>query len=134
MEVRATQETIKKINSLPDNFKRSIQKACREAARDALKISTREYLSGPHPEKLQAVSGNLRNSVQSMVESNGEIKVVLTAGNAITPYAAIHEFGGQAGRGGKVYIRPRPYLQPSIKRVYEWLGRRLLEIPKELIK
>lgn len=30
-----------------------------------------------------------------------------------TPYARIQEYGGNAGRGHKSYIPPRPYLQPA---------------------
>jgi phage gpG-like protein len=32
-----------------------------------------------------------------------------------TPYAASHEFGGKAGRGGSSTIPARPYLNPAVK-------------------
>lgn len=38
----------------------------------------------------------------------------LIAGNSQVKYAAIHEFGGRAGRGGRSRIRPRPYLRPAL--------------------
>jgi len=38
----------------------------------------------------------------------------LIVGPPPLPYAAIHEFGGQAGRGLKVTIRARPYMQTDL--------------------
>lgn len=50
--------------------------------------------------------GDLEASVHSQADKN---RVVIGTGGHI-PYAAIHQFGGQAGRGHKVAIPARPYL------------------------
>lgn len=34
--------------------------------------------------------------------------------NPDTPYARIQEYGGNAGRGHRSYIPPRPYLEPAL--------------------
>lgn len=48
-------------------------------------------------------------------------------------YSAIHEFGGQAGRGGSVTIPARPYVQPAIdKRRDEMVRAITREITKPL--
>ena len=46
------------------------------------------------------------------------------------PYAAIHQFGGWAGRGRKVYIPARPYLvvqEEDIDWIKEFLAKELLQ-------
>lgn len=43
------------------------------------------------------------------------------------PYAAIHEFGGKAGRGGSATIPKRPYLSPAVGDKEEWI-RNTLEL------
>jgi len=37
----------------------------------------------------------------------------------VIPYAMIHEYGGNAGRGGRTVITPRPYIAPAMKEFYE---------------
>lgn len=88
--------------------------------------SREDYLSGPRPEKLGTVSGDLRRSVNYKVMDN---RVVIGSN---LPYAAIHEFGGiieptKAPRlrfklldGGwrtsmRVVIPARPFLAPALK-------------------
>lgn len=50
--------------------------------------------------------GDLEGSIHSQATKDS---VTIGAGGHI-PYAAIHQFGGQAGRGRKVAIPARPYL------------------------
>lgn len=50
--------------------------------------------------------GDLEGSVHSQADNSS---VTIGAGGHL-PYAAIHQFGGQAGRGRKVTIPARPYL------------------------
>lgn len=52
--------------------------------------------------------GVLRQSVQTLAASANSV----TVGSRL-PYAAIHQLGGQAGRGRKVRIPARPYLGMS---------------------
>lgn len=52
-------------------------------------------------------TGRLRNSIAIR---SGRDFAELTAGGSNVRYAAIHQFGGRAGRGGKVSIPARPFL------------------------
>lgn len=51
-------------------------------------------------------TGRLRGSIAHTVTDGG--RAVEVGSNVI--YAAIHQFGGRAGRGRKVKLPPRPYL------------------------
>jgi phage gpG-like protein len=68
----------------------------------------KNYLSGPRPERLGVVTGNLRRSVRFRVVNDAG-RVIVTFGTNV-PYAAIHEFGGDTGRNHKTHIRRRPFL------------------------
>jgi phage gpG-like protein len=77
---------------------------------------------GPNSTVLASRTGNLMNSVlqsiQTTVESDG---LKISIGSNL-PYAAVHEYGGFAGRRGpfkkkdgkRPYLPARPYLQPAI--------------------
>lgn len=56
--------------------------------------------------------GQNPESIYRFETSPGEYR--LTFGTRV-PYAAIHEFGGMAGRGHKVHIPGRPYLGPALQ-------------------
>lgn len=87
--------------------------------------SVEDYLSGPRPDKLGRVSGDLARSVNYKVSGN---RVVIGSN---LPYAGIHEFGGtiKAKRGpfltfkigkswvsvNRVVIPARPFLRPALK-------------------
>lgn len=63
---------------------------------------------GIHNSAILQVTGALRNSIQGDSDKNS---VTIMAGSgASTAYAAIHQFGGFAGRNRKVKIKARPYL------------------------
>ncbi|SFM68021.1 phage virion morphogenesis protein [Thermodesulforhabdus norvegica] len=59
---------------------------------------------GHWPGKILTESGRLRSSIHYSAGSNE-----VTVGTNVV-YAAIHQFGGKAGRGHKVEIPARPYL------------------------
>ena len=71
---------------------------------------------------LTSRSGNLLNSVLQSINAtvNGDT-LTISIGSSL-PYAAIHEYGGYAGRPGpfkkkdgrRPYLPPRPYLRPAI--------------------
>lgn len=65
--------------------------------------------SSPYPGVLH---GSLRSSVRFVLESDG-LTVHIGPGGAASAYAAIHEFGGMAGRGHKTRIPARPYVAPA---------------------
>lgn len=61
------------------------------------------------------LTGRLKQSVNSQV-TQGFGDTVLRVGPHVE-YAAIHEFGGNAGIGGSAMIPPRAYLFPSFEQV-----------------
>jgi len=71
--------------------------------RGGLTAKGERYLQG---KRILWEHGDLEGSVHSQADQNS---VTVGAGGHI-PYAAIHQFGGQAGRGRKVTIPARPYL------------------------
>jgi hypothetical protein len=85
-----------------------------------LERQVKEHLSGPgftrNPARSKpypgVLHGTLRSSVHFRLESDG-LTVHVGPGGAASAYAAIHEFGGYAGRHHKTYIPARPYVQPA---------------------
>jgi len=71
-----------------------------------LSRKTIEYRAklGKWPGKILQLSGQLAASVSS---SYSNTEAIVGTNKA---YAAIHQFGGYAGRNRKVYIPPRPFL------------------------
>lgn len=57
---------------------------------------------------LQRSAGGLRDSVQG--DHDATSATVMAGSGKSAAYAAIHQFGGMAGRGKKVRIPARPYL------------------------
>ena len=70
-------------------------------------------------------TGTLRRSVNFQIDSDG---MTLRVGPNVV-YAAIHEFGGWAGRGRKTYIPARPYVKPT----WEAEGSKVLNEIKKAI-
>lgn len=61
--------------------------------------------------KLNVRTGRLRGSIQHVYRNTtGGPQVRIGPG---VVYAAIHEFGGHAGRNHATYIPPRPYIKPT---------------------
>ncbi len=71
------------------------------------------------------VTGELRRSVKWKMRGAKSNLVLVVGPNKV--YAAIHEFGGMAGRGKKVKIPARPYVWPS----YEKQSKRILRVISE---
>ena len=78
---------------------------------------------GYWPGQILQQTGKLAASISSY--SDNDQAVVGT--NVV--YAAIHQFGGKAGRGGKVNIPARPYLQLTDENMEE-----ILKAVKEYLK
>ncbi len=92
---------------------------------ETLTRSTEDYLSGPRPDKLGRVSGDLARSINYKITGNR------VAVGSNLPYAAIHEFGGTIKvknapllvfktldgawrRAKQVTIPARPYLSTAL--------------------
>lgn len=73
--------------------------------------------------RLRIYKGNLSRALQEGGAGNithvdvkgGQIIVTSGVDGSVIPYARIHEYGGKAGRGGAVTLRPRPYLNPGME-------------------
>lgn len=75
------------------------------------------------PGSLRVVSGDLTRATEP--NGPGNITKISADGTGITidygidtrviPYALIHEYGGNAGRGGKVRLPARPYFNPGVQ-------------------
>jgi len=71
---------------------------------------------------LTSRSGNLLNSVLQSIRATADGNTLTISIGSDLPYAAIHEYGGYAGRRGpfkkkdgrRPYLPPRPYLRPAI--------------------
>lgn len=90
------------------------------------KLSPMTLTRKKHP-KILTESGHLRGSIRSRLLGSRAVAV-----GTNRAYAAIHQLGGQAGRGRKVTIPARPYLGVSaadrvrILTVLKWfLARRI---------
>ncbi|BCH55281.1 phage virion morphogenesis protein [Agrobacterium vitis] len=93
------------LNSVKDNFE---AEATPDGTRwQALSQTTRDLRSQKYsnaPAAILRASGDLMNSI-NMQASDTEVRI----GSSLI-YAAIHQFGGDAGRGKEVTIPARPYL------------------------
>lgn len=67
----------------------------------------------PVPGILTTRSGRLRNSIGWRIDRIGQDIVGRVGSNVV--YAAIHEYGGNAGRNHSAHIPPRPYLKPALE-------------------
>ncbi|BCH58530.1 hypothetical protein RvVAR0630_11540 [Agrobacterium vitis] len=112
------------LNSVKDNFENerapdgSRWKVLSQTTRDQ-----REKKYGHSPNSILRASGDLMNSI-NMQASDTDVRI----GSSLI-YAAIHQFGGDAGRGKKVTIPARPYLglttadeQEVVTIAEEWLA------------
>jgi len=97
----------------------------RQAGETIVGISREDYLSGPRPEKLGRISGDLARSVLYRI-SGSSVQV-----GSNLPYAPVHEYGativpvraralvfktldGAWHSAQKVVIPPRPFLAPAL--------------------
>jgi hypothetical protein len=77
----------------------------------------------PPPGPLGIRSGNLRRDVRAIpAEQTGDGWTAALAAGFSVPYAAIHEFGGDAGRGHKAHIPARPYMTPAIEKTKDQIA------------
>lgn len=125
-DVRIKGPDTDKLEKFARTFHDDLEKAVERAIKEAEGISKKEFLTGQNYGKLKPPinptdtlgtrSGRLRSSVRGIVQDRGKvIHGILQAGPLA--YAAIHEFGGRAGRGGKTYIRKRSYLRRALEKV-----------------
>ena len=95
-------------------------------AAELLSLTEKSFDKQGHPTKWQSLAASTISQREKEGTWPGKILQISTAGLAASitpfhtsdtagissskPYAAIHQFGGQAGRGRKVTIPARPYM------------------------
>lgn len=106
----------------------AILRGLRRGLRNAQRLSLTKYMerkdnrgaafdpANPPPGPLGIRSGDLARTVTvgDLKWTGRQIVGSLLAGSGQVRYAAIHEFGGMAGRGRRIFIPARPYLRPAI--------------------
>ena len=139
MAIKVKIQGVDKLKKVAENFNNTTEAVRRltfDAAGDfaveAHSFITEKYLSGPRPEKLGVITGRLRSSIKFKVEQSDNV-ISIRFGSDV-PYAAIHEFGGDAGRGGKVHIRKRPFLTPGIEDALPDFQKSLQDILEKVAK
>jgi len=75
--------------------------------RGGLTKAFRDHVAG---KKILIDSGRLKNSITYKVKAIKKLQDTKIYIGTNMVYAAIHQYGGYAGRGRKVYIPARPYL------------------------
>ena len=121
----AVQQLQERLSALPPRLVTQVYKALQPLVYQSLRSAIPRYFAGSggtNSALLTSRSGNLMNSVLQSIEArlDGE-KFSISIGSNL-PYAAVHEYGGFAGRRGpfkkkdgkRPYLRPRPYLHPAI--------------------
>jgi len=95
MELKVTnkneQLAIRSLTSMEDRVVAACARGLKRALLGAVKIAQFEYLSGPRPGKLQAISGRLRDAMDSEVTLR-DGQIIGRIWNNVK-YAAFHEFG-----------------------------------------
>lgn len=98
-----------------DRSRRLLHEAVKKQSEDfmnrVVRTAKTDYLSGGANDRLKVRTGRLRSSIVGTVVEEGT-DLTIQIGTDV-PYAPIHEFGGQTGRGGRVHIRARPFLSRS---------------------
>lgn len=88
-------------DSVEENFEQEGRPKWKELAKPTIKQRRKK---GYWPGRILQMRGELASSITSSYDSNSAI----VGTNKV--YAAIHQFGGKAGRNKKVKIPARPYL------------------------
>jgi len=121
----AMQQLQQRLAELPPRAVAAVQQALRPLIYQALQNILPRYFAGsgsPVGSLLASRSGNLLNSVLQSIQATMEGQTLKVSIGSQLPYAAIHEYGGYAGRrppfkkkdGKRPYLPPRPYLHPAI--------------------
>jgi phage gpG-like protein len=121
----AIQQLQQRLSELPPRLVVQVYKALQPLVYQSLSSAIPKYFSGsggPSSTVLGSRSGKLLNSVLQSIETKVDGEKLLVSIGSTLPYAAIHEYGGYAGRkppfkkkeGKRPYLRPRPYLHPAM--------------------
>jgi len=98
------------MDSIEENFQNEGRPKWEKLSPVTIKLRKKK---GYYPGKILQMRGDLADSITSKYDDNSAI----VGTNKI--YAAIHQFGGDAGRNKKVKIPARPYLNLADKNLEE---------------
>ncbi len=121
----ATQQVQQRLAALPPRVAADVLGTLRPLVYQSLQSTIPRYFAGsgsPGSALLTSRSGNLLNSVLKSIETSFDGNSLSVSIGSDLPYAAIHEYGGYAGRPGpfkkkdgkRPYLPPRPYLHPAM--------------------
>jgi phage gpG-like protein len=122
----AVRQLQQRMAAFPARLTARVYKALGPLIYQALSAAVPRYFAGsgaPGGDMLTSRSGTLLKSVLQSIQANVDGEKLSVSIGSDLPYAAIHEYGGIAGRRGpfkkkdghRPYLRPRPYLQPAMK-------------------
>lgn len=81
----------------------------------------------------RALAPNEDGNISIVAQKGDQLYVMYGIDLNVVPYARIHEFGGNAGRGGAVKLRARTYLRPGFQEyLNKQVPRFIQRIAKEL--
>jgi len=86
-----------------DQLQQALVQAAKAFAFDALNRSQKDYLSGPRPDKLGAVSNRLRSSIATDVRP-GDKEIYVDIGTNVS-YGRVHEYGFKGSVSVKQHTR-----------------------------
>lgn len=92
-----------KIATVPERLQNAIATGLQRGLLEAARVTQMEFLSGPRPSKLDAVTTRLRNSIVTEVTQTANTIIGREGTNV--PYAAIHEFGFHGVVNVKAFTR-----------------------------
>jgi len=128
MDQSALQEVQQRLSEFPPRMVAAVYRELKPLLYQSFSSALEKYFSGDAPERGRAGSvltrrtGDLQDSVLKSFEANTDGMTLTISAGSDLPYAAIHEYGGFAGRkrpykkkkGHRAWIRPRPYLRPAL--------------------
>jgi phage gpG-like protein len=111
VKAKGEQLVIKSVGELPNKILLAASIGMQRGLLFAVGVAQREFMSGPRPERLAAVSGRLRASLGAETKLSGN-SVIGRAG-ATVPYAAYHEFGFRGSMQVRAHTRVRRAFDPE---------------------
>jgi phage gpG-like protein len=123
----ALQQLQRRLAELAPRLVADVYRALQPLIYQSLRNAVSKYFSGSAGQGssgsvLTSRSGNLLNSVLQSIQASSDGQSLTVSIGSDLKYAAIHEYGGYAGRRGpfkkkegrRPYLPPRPYLRPAI--------------------
>jgi phage gpG-like protein len=128
----AIQQLQQRLSAMPPRIVAAVYKALQPLVYQSLRSAIPKYFAGsggPDSALLTSRSGKLMNSVLESIEARMEGDKMIVSIGSNEKYAAIHEYGGFAGRKGpfkkknarRPYLRPRTYLHPALNDLKQML-------------